>query len=110
MAVLWSLATLACAVSRNYQEMFVARLLVGVGEAAYGSVGIAVVLSVFPRHLRATVTSAFMAGGMFGSVLGMGLGGVLADHFGWRGSFAGMAILGLVLAAVYPPSWCASRA
>ncbi len=102
MAVLWSLATLACAVSRNYQEMFVARLLVGVGEAAYGSVGIAVVLSVFPRHLRATVTSAFLAGGMFGSVLGMGLGGVLAEHFGWRGSFAGMAIIGLVLAAAYP--------
>ncbi|MBP6683401.1 MAG: MFS transporter, partial [Halioglobus sp.] len=102
MAVLWSLATLACAVSRNYQEMFVARLLVGVGEAAYGSVGIAVVLSVFPPQLRATVTSAFMAGGMFGSVLGMGLGGVLAEHFGWRGSFAGMAVLGLALAALYP--------
>lgn len=102
MAILWSLATLACALSRNYQEMFIARLCVGVGEAAYGSVGIAVVLSVFPQNMRATVTSAFMAGGMFGSVLGMGLGGVLAEHFGWRGSFAGMAILGLVLAAAYP--------
>ena len=102
MAVLWSLATLACALSRNYQDMFIARLFVGVGEAAYGSVGIAVVLSVFPQNMRATVTSAFMAGGMFGSVLGMGLGGVLAEHFGWRGSFSGMAIVGLVLAVAYP--------
>ncbi|MGE0624374.1 MAG: MFS transporter [Pseudomonadales bacterium] len=102
MAMLWSLATLGCALSRGYEEMFWARLAVGVGEAAYGSVGIAVVLSVFPQHLRATVTGAFMAGGMFGSVLGMGLGGAIADQFGWRWAFAGMALIGLVLATLYP--------
>src|SRR5574337_1871631 len=102
MAGLWSLATLGCAISTNYGEMFLARLCVGVGEAAYGSVGVAVVLSVFPPRLRATMTSAFMAGGMFGSVLGMGFGGILAGHFGWRGAFAGMAAFGLVLAAAYP--------
>jgi MFS family permease len=43
-----------------------------------------------------------MAGGMFGSVLGMAAGGVLAQHFGWRWSFAGMAFFGLALGAVYP--------
>ncbi len=78
MAVLWSLATLACGLARNFEQMFLARLCVGIGEAAYGSVGIAVLLSVFPARLRATVTGAFMAGGMFGSVLGMAAGGVLA--------------------------------
>lgn len=102
MATLWSLATLGCGLAKNYEHMFVARFLVGVGEAAYGSVGIAVVLSVFPREMRATITGAFMAGGMFGSVLGMALGGVLAEHLGWRWSFAGMAIFGLVLALIYP--------
>ena len=102
MAALWSLATLACGLARNYEQMFLARLCVGIGEAAYGSVGIAVVLSVFPARLRATVTGAFMAGGMFGSVLGMAAGGVLAEHFGWRWSFAGMALFGLALAALYP--------
>ena len=40
MAVLWSLATLGCALAENYGQMFTARFLVGVGEAAYGSVGI----------------------------------------------------------------------
>ena len=78
MAALWSLATLACGLAKNFEQMFLARLFVGVGEAAYGSVGIAVVLSVFPARLRATVTGAFMAGGMFGSVLGMAAGGILA--------------------------------
>lgn len=48
MAVLWSLATLGCGLAENYSQMFIARFLVGVGEAAYGSVGIAVVVAVFP--------------------------------------------------------------
>src|SRR5688572_4495769 len=102
MATVWSLATLGCAVAQAYPQMLVARFLVGVGEAAYGSVGIAVVLSVFPRHMRATLTGAFMAGGMFGSVLGMALGGSVAAHMGWRWAFAAMALFGLVLAIVYP--------
>ncbi|WP_371366884.1 MFS transporter [Pseudomonas sp. QL9] len=102
MAMLWSLATLGCALAENFPQMFAARFLVGVGEAAYGSVGIAVVISVFPAHMRATLTGAFMAGGMFGSVLGMALGGVLAAHLGWRWAFAGMALFGLLLALLYP--------
>ncbi len=102
MALLWSLATLGCALAQDYQQMFVARFMVGVGEAAYGSVGIAVVISVFPKHMRATLASAFMAGGMFGSVLGMALGGAIAAKLGWRWSFAGMSLFGLVLGLLYP--------
>lgn len=55
-ATMWSLATLGCAVAASYDQMFVGRLFVGIGEAAYGSVGIAVVLGVFPRALRATLS------------------------------------------------------
>jgi MFS family permease len=102
MAFLWSVATLGCALAQDYQQMFIARFMVGVGEAAYGSVGIAVVISVFPKHMRATLASAFMAGGMFGSVLGMALGGAIAAKLGWRWSFAGMSLFGLVLAMLYP--------
>lgn len=102
MAVLWSLATLGCAIAENYQQMFIARFMVGVGEAAYGSVGIAVVVAVFPREMRATLASAFMAGGVFGSFLGMALGGVMAEHYGWRWAFGGMAVFGLCLALLYP--------
>ncbi|MBV7436898.1 major facilitator transporter [Aeromonas encheleia] len=102
MAMLWSLATLGCALAQSYEQMFIARFLVGVGEAAYGSVGIAVVVSVFPREMRATLSGAFISGGMFGSVLGMATGGVLAHLLGWRWAFAGMALFGLLLAAIYP--------
>ena len=102
MALLWSLATLGCALAENYQEMLIARFMVGVGEAAYGSVGVAVVVSVFPKSMRATLASAFMAGAMFGSVLGISLGGAIAAKLGWRWSFASMALFGLMLAALYP--------
>ncbi|MGB8809347.1 MAG: MFS transporter [Acinetobacter calcoaceticus] len=102
MAALWSLATLGCALAENYEQMFIARFMVGVGEAAYGSVGIAVVVAVFPREMRATLASAFMAGGVFGSFLGMALGGVLAQHFGWRWAFGAIALFGLILAFLYP--------
>ena len=102
MAFLWSVATLGCALAQDYQQMFIARFMVGVGEAAYGSVGIAVVISVFPKHMRATLASAFMAGGVFGSVLGMALGGAIAAKLGWRWSFAGMSLFGLFLAVLYP--------
>lgn len=101
MAALWSVATLGCAMANSFEQMFVARLCVGIGEAAYGSVGIAVVLSVFPRHLRASLSSAFIAGGAFGSVLGMALGGTLSARFGWRWAFVGMGLFGLLLVALY---------
>ena len=101
MAALWSLATLGCAFATNYGEMLVARAFVGLGEAAYGSVGIALILSIFPPHLRSTLTGAFMAGGAFGSVLGMALGGFVAVHFGWRSSFGAMACFGIVLVVAY---------
>jgi predicted MFS family arabinose efflux permease len=42
-----------------------------------------------------------MAGGSFGGVLGVAVGGALAARFGWRWSFAVMAIIGLVLAGLY---------
>ena len=102
MAVLWSIATLVCGMARSYEAMFAGRLLVGIGEAAYGSVGIAVVVSVFPKSMRATLSAAFMAGGLVGQVLGVGLGGRIADLYGWRAAFIAIAIAGLVLALIYP--------
>ncbi|HET7397051.1 MAG TPA: MFS transporter [Intrasporangium sp.] len=101
MAALWSLATLASAWASSYGELLVARILVGVGEAAYGSIGLAVVFLVFRPHLRSTLSGAFLGGGAFGSVIGVALGGVIAVRFGWRPAFVVMGVIGLVLALVY---------
>ncbi len=101
MATLWSLATLACALAESYGQMLTARFFVGVGEAAYGSVGIALILSVFPPHLRSSLSGAFMAGGAVGSVLGMALGGIISAHLGWRWAFGAMALFGMALVFLY---------
>lgn len=101
MAGLWSLATLACALAEDYGQMFIARFCVGVGEAAYGSIGLALIISVFPPHLRSSLTGAFMAGGAVGSVLGMALGGIVSAHLGWRWGFGAMAVFGLALVILY---------
>ncbi|CAB3769068.1 MFS transporter [Paraburkholderia humisilvae] len=101
MASMWSIATLGCAVSASYGQMLLARAFVGIGEAAYGSVGVAVVLSIFPARLRATLVAAFMAGGALGSVMGMALGGAVATQLGWRWSFGAMACFGMVLVVIY---------
>jgi len=101
MALMWSLATLACGFADGFGSMFGARFLVGIGEAAYGSVGIAVILSVFPPHLRSTLSGAFLAGGIFGSVLGMAIGGTVAAQLGWRWSFYAMAGFGFAMLVVF---------
>lgn len=101
MALTWSLATFACGLAANYGQLMLARLILGVGEAAYGSVGLAVVFTYFPPRLRATVTSAFMAGGVFGSFIGLSLGGAVSAEVGWRGAFHVMAAFGLLLTLAY---------
>jgi predicted MFS family arabinose efflux permease len=100
--VLWSVATLICGIARTYHELLLARILVGVGEAGYGSDGIAVIISVFPERLRATLTGAFMAGGLAGQVLGVAVGGLVAATYGWRIAFLAIGAMGLILAVAYP--------
>lgn len=102
MAILWSISTLLCAVAADYKQMLIGRALVGLGEAAYGSVGIAVVISVFPQRLRATLSAAFMAGGLFGQVLGVAVGAQIAATHGWRSAFTAIGLFGLVLGVLYP--------
>jgi MFS family permease len=101
MVAVWSVATLGCAIASNYNEMVVARLFVGVGEAAYGSVGFAMLLSIFPKRMRSTIAGGFTSAAAFGSVLGVSLSGLIATHFGWRWSMGMMAILGFALVIIY---------
>jgi MFS family permease len=101
MALLWSAATLLCGLARSYGELLAARALIGLGEAAYGSVGLAVIVGVFPAKMRALLVASFMACGPLGSVLGVALGGTIAAEHGWRAPFSAMALFGVVLALTF---------
>jgi len=101
MAGVWSLATIACAFSRNYGQLLAARSVIGVGEAGYGAAGGALLSSIFPARMRSTVLGAFLAAASLGSVLGVILGGVIATHWGWRAAFGVVGVPGLVLALLF---------
>lgn len=102
MAMLWSIATIYCSYASGFEQMLFGRALVGLGEAAYGSVGIALVLSVFPQNMRATIASSFMAGGLGGQVIGVALGAHLAASHGWRFAFLAIGVGGLILGIIFP--------
>lgn len=102
MAALWSIATLICGIAQSYEQMLAGRVLVGVGEAAYGSVGLAVVMSAFPLRMRATLSGLFFAGSLLGQVVGVAAGGAIGAQLGWRAAFIVIAVAGLVLAFAYP--------
>jgi MFS family permease len=101
MAVLWSLACIACMFSQNYAQLLAARAVVGLGEAGYGSVGAAMVATHFPQRLRGGLLGGFFASASVGSVLGVILGGVIAARWGWQAAFGIVGIPGLVLALMY---------
>ena len=101
MAAVWSLATISCMWARGYGALFAARSLVGLGEAGYGSVGAALIVSHFPARLRGTLMAAFFACASIGSVLGVMLGGVIAARWGWQAAFGVVGVPGLLLAVAY---------
>ena len=101
MATVWSLATISCMFTRNYGQLLAARALVGLGEAGYGSVGAALLSSVFPARMRAALLAAFFASASVGSVLGVLLGGMIAAKWGWKAAFGVVGVPGLLLALLY---------
>lgn len=101
MGSVWSLATISCMFTANYSQLFAARAMVGAGETGYGSVGAALISTLFPKRLRSTVLGAFFAAGSLGSVLGVFLGGVIAAQWGWKAAFGAVGVPGLVLALLY---------
>ena len=101
MAMVWSLATIAAAFAGSYAQLIGARSVVGLGEAAYGTVGAALLASLFPPRMRSTVLGAFLAAGMLGSVVGVMLGGFIAERWGWQAGFGAVGIPGLFLAFVF---------
>lgn len=102
MAIVWGLATVACGLAGNFTTMLVARAVVGLGEAGYGSAGGAILTHLFPSRLHGTVMGGFLAAALFGSVLGVMLGGIIANALGWQAAFVIVGAGGLVLALVFP--------
>src|SRR5215213_1314356 len=95
---IWSLATGMAGFARGFWSLFTARSLVGVGEAAYGTIAPALLSDHFPLHKRGRVFAVFFAAIPVGSALGYVVGGLVDKHFGWRAAFWVAGAPGLLLA------------
>jgi predicted MFS family arabinose efflux permease len=51
--------------------------------------------------MRSTVLGAFLAAAMLGSVMGVVLGGTIAQHWGWQAGFGAVGIPGLILCVLF---------
>ena len=101
MATLWSLATALCALTGNFVQLFMARLLIGVGEAGYAPGGSAVISGLYPIEKRSKMMGLWNASIPLGSAIGVLLGGIIALKLGWKHAFGLVAFPGLIVAILF---------
>ena len=95
---IWSLATMASGLARNYPQLLAGRALVGIGEAAYVAIAPALLADCFRAESRGRVYSVLNMAIPVGAALGYILGGLVSQHFGWRAAFFVAGTPGLLLA------------
>jgi MFS transporter, Spinster family, sphingosine-1-phosphate transporter len=94
----WSVATALSGLAGSFTALFMARASVGVGEAAYVTVGPSLLADYFPRSQRGRVMAIFFCAIPVGTALGYVVGGFMGAHFGWRMAFFVAGVPGLALA------------
>lgn len=98
---MWSIATALCALTGNFVQLFMARLLIGVGEAGYAPGGSAMISGLFPIDKRAKMMGLWNASIPLGSAIGVLLGGIIAVNLGWKHAFGIVAIPGMIVAILF---------
>jgi MFS family permease len=83
----WSLATVSCGLASSFATLFLARMMVGVGEATLNPVGYALVGDMFPRRRLVLAMSILAAGTAVGSAVAYAVGGAL---IGWANAHDGL--------------------
>jgi MFS transporter, Spinster family, sphingosine-1-phosphate transporter len=94
----WSIATALSGLAWSFASLFAARAAVGVGEAAYVTIGPSLLSDYFPPGDRGRVMAIFFCAIPVGSALGYVVGGFMDVHFGWRMAFFVAGAPGLLLA------------
>ncbi len=97
---LWSVMTAASGLVRNFTQLVVARIGVGVGEAAGSPPAHSIIADYFPPERRATALSIYNMGISVGILFGFLVGGWINEYFGWRLAFFVVGLPGLALALV----------
>jgi MFS family permease len=94
----WSAATVASGLAHSVTGLFMARALVGVGEASYVAIAPTFIDASSSPTRRARSMAIFSAAIPIGSALGYVVGGAVLHTHGWRAVFLVAGAPGLVLA------------
>ncbi|WP_312381951.1 spinster family MFS transporter [Stutzerimonas balearica] len=95
--IAWSLMTMLCGVATSFAMLLAFRILVAVGEAGGSAPSVAMVSDLYPARLRSRALSIFMMGPPIGIALGLGAGGWIAEHYGWRAAFIAIGAPGILI-------------
>ncbi len=96
--VIWSGMTALCGAAQNFGQLLVARVGVGVGEAGCTPAAHSLIADLAPPEKRPAAMAFYALGIPIGSLLGLIIGGQLADTVGWRMAFVVVGIPGIALA------------
>jgi predicted MFS family arabinose efflux permease len=96
--MVWSALTAASGLARNFGVLLVARMGVGIGEAAGTPTAHSMISDYFPPQKRATALAVYAMGVYVGIMFGYIAAGWLGELLGWRMTFVVVGLPGLLLA------------
>ena len=97
---LWSAFTALSGLATSFVPLALARLGVGFGEAGCNPASHSLIADISSNEQRASGLAFYSLGVPIGTLIGLGMGGLVADAYGWRAAFMVAGVPGLVLAAV----------
>jgi len=98
---LWSLMTACSGIARNFIQLLLARIGVGVGEAGGSPPAHAMISDYFPPEKRSTALSVYSSGIYLGVLTGFLMGGYLNQHLGWRTAFFVVGLPGVFFSLLF---------
>ena len=97
---LWSVMTSVGGIASSFIQLALTRTGVALGEAAATPSAHAIIVRNLPISMRGRAIGLFSMGAPIGTMLGLGLGGWLADAAGWRQALVAAGVSGLVVAVL----------
>ncbi len=98
---IWGIASVAAAFAPGVVLFFVARLLLGIGEAPTFPANAKAIGAWFPASERSLATAIFDSAAKFANAIGVPLLGLLLLNVGWRWSFGFTAVLSFGYLAIF---------
>jgi MFS family permease len=96
----WSVMTMCTGLSRNYWQLLVSRVGIGVGEAGGTPGANSLISDYFPVVRRPMALTVFSLGAPIGAYFASDTTGAIADLHGWRAPFLWLGVPGLLVGAL----------